>query len=1107
MRCAACQAMNRDRAVFCRSCGARLDHLCPHCGAPVLHGNRFCDVCGTALDAAATDAPPAHATGSPPAERPVPHPLAEKIRSSRGLLEGERKQVTVMFCDIVRSMRLAEELGPEAMHGLLNEFFDLALGVVHRYEGTINQFLGDGFMALFGAPVAHEDHERRAILSALGIQRALRVRQAQERDWAGHELRVRIGMNSGPVVVGSIGNNLRMDFTAVGDTTNLAARLQQEAEPDAILASDSVVRPLKEYLRVEELGPVAIKGRAEPVTTYRILGLLTRLSPWEAVVRPRSALVGREHELAALRRALAEVERGRGMGRAVGLIGDPGVGKSRLLFEFRREVEARPIAWLEGHCVSYGAGVPYLPWIDVVRGRFGIGDGDAPEVVVDKARRALAALDLTSREHLGHVLRLLGIEEETDPTAVLSPEAIKSGTVEALRQIVLRTSEREPTVLAIENLHWMDRSSEECLDALVDWAARARILLVATYRPPYRPRWMERSHVDQIAVASLTPEESLAIVRSMPAGAGLPEPTVAEILGKSEGNPFFIEELTRHVLEHPQNRPDGELPGTIQEVLMARIDRLPVEAKRLLQEASVIGRLVPHRLLVALWERPEFLERSLAELQRLELVHEETSGGEPIYVFKHALIQEVAYGSLLTPRRQSLHARVAAVLESLHAERIEDVDDRLAYHYARTTASDKAIEYLSRLAGRAARWYANAEAVAAYGEALAHARRLPPGPERERQCLILSLRQAHSLHFLGRFDEILDLLLRQEPEVKLVGEPAIAGEYYFRLGRTYDVLADHERAVECARRAIEEAERCVDRTVEGKARFVLAYVGYWTGHYAEGVEHGRQAVAALEGSPERWWLGEAHWVIGINHAMTGEFDAALAALERAQAIGESLMDPRLQSTVAFTAGGIHALRGDAELGVERCRRAVELARDPVGTAVARGFLGASLLEQGDAEAAIPLLERSVEQLGRFRIRQTQGWFTALLAQSCFLAGHLDRARGLAQQALEMTLHARAAHGAGWAQRTLGHVAQAEGAHPEAERRLGEAAATFAAIGARYEEARTRLDLAALHHARGGREAAVTELERACRLLRGLGARRYDGVLTALAGDLGVALPA
>ena len=1093
MQCPACQVTNREGAAFCRACGGRLDHACPACGAPALPGNRFCDVCGAPL-------------GGEAAGRSVPRPLIEKVRDSRGLLEGERKQVTVMFCDIVRSMRLAEELGPEAMHALLNEFFDLALGIVHRYEGTINQFLGDGFMALFGAPVAHEDHERRAVLAALGIQRALGARQAQEREWVGRGLRVRIGMNSGPVVVGSIGDNLRMDFTAVGDTTNLAARLQQEAAPDTILASDAVVRPLRDHLRVRELGALPIKGRAEPAVTYQVLGLVARSSPWEAVAaRPRAALVGREHELAALRRALGEVERGWGGGRAVGLIGDPGVGKSRLLFELRRELEARPVAWLEGHCVSYGAGVPYLPWIDVVRGRFGIAEGDAPEAVAEKTGRALAALDLTARETLGHVLRLLGIEDET--AAGLSPEAIGSGTVEALRQIVLRTSEREPTVLAIENLHWMDRASEECLDAIVDSAARARILLVATYRPPYRPRWMERAHVNQIALASLTPEDSLAIVRSVPGAGALPEPTVREILGKAEGNPFFIEELTRHVVEHRQGGRDDELPGTIQEVLMARIDRLPAEAKRLVQEASVIGRLVPHRLLTALWERPEVLERPLAELQRLELLHEETSGGEPIYVFKHALIQEVAYGSLLTPRRQSLHARVAAALETLHAGRLEDVDDRLAYHYARTTSSGKAIEYLTRLADRAARWYANAEAVAAYGEALAHARRLPPGPERDRRCLALSLRQAHSLHFLGRFDEILDLLLRQEGEVKRGGDPAIAGEYYFRLGRTYDVLADHERAVDYAQRAIEEAERCGDRTVEGKARFVLAYVGYWTGRYAEGVEHGRQAVAALEGSPERWWLGEAHWVIGINHAMAGEFDQALAALERAQAIGESLMDPRLQSTVAFTVGGIHALQGASELAVERCRRAVELARDPVGTAVARGFLGASLLEQGDAEGAIPLLERSVEQLGRFRIRQTQGWFTAMLGQACFLAGHHHRARGLAQQALEMTLHPRHSHGAGWAQRTLGHVARVEGDPAAAERCLLESTATFAAIGAHYEEARTRLDLAVLHRDRGQREAGARELERASSLLRALGASRYDATVSALATDLGVSPPA
>jgi tetratricopeptide (TPR) repeat protein len=433
------------------------------------------------------------------------------------------------------------------------------------------------------------------------------------------------------------------------------------------------------------------------------------------------------------------------------------------------------------------------------------------------------------------------------------------------------------------------------------------------------------------------------------------------------------------------------------------------------------------------------------------------------------------------------------------------VDDRLAYHYARTTASDKAIEYLRRLAGRAARWYANPEAVAAYREALTHARRLPAGPERDRQCLDLSLRQAHSLHFLGRFDEIFDLLLRQESDVKRLGDPALAGEYYFRLGRTYDVLADHERAIDCARRAIDEAERAGDRTVEGKARFVLAYVGYWTGRYDEGVAHGEQAVAALKGSPERWWLGEAHWVVGINHAMAGSFDAALASLDRAQAIGESLMDPRLQSTVAFTVGGIHALRGDFDLALTRCRRAIELARDPVGTAVARGFLGACLLEKGDGEGAIPLLERSVEQLGRFRIRQTQGWFTALLAEACFVAGHVSRARGLAQQALDTIPPTRVSQEAGCAQRTLGHVARAEGDSDEAVRRLEDAARTFVAIGARYEEARTRLDVATLHRAAGRREAAAVELEGATRLLRGVGVTRYDTALSALAADLGLSL--
>jgi len=424
------------------------------------------------------------------------------------------------------------------MHALLNRFFELALSEVHRYEGTINQFLGDGFMALFGAPVAHEDHASRAVLAAVTIQRRLEERHTELIGAHGGELSVRIGLNTGPVVVGKIGDNLRMDYTAVGDTTNLAARLQQLAEPGVILVSDATRRQVGEQFRLEPLPPVTVKGKAEPVQAYRILGLASRRSPrWE---RPSTRFVGRERELGVLSDLLEQAERGQG--QTVGIVGEPGVGKSRLLYELRQGLAERRVTYLEGRYPSYCASIPYLPVLDIIRTNCGIVDADPPEAVADKVRFAVEEVSMDPQKAVPYLLNLLGVKDESGTMEALAPDVIRARTLETLRQLAVKGSQRRPIIFAVEDVHWVDRPSGEYFDSLVENLPGAMILFVATYRPGYRPPWLDRSYATQIALRPLSQPESQSVVHAVASENRLADAVSLLILAKAEGNPFFLED-------------------------------------------------------------------------------------------------------------------------------------------------------------------------------------------------------------------------------------------------------------------------------------------------------------------------------------------------------------------------------------------------------------------------------------------------------------------------------------------------------------------------------------------------------------------------------------
>ena len=910
-----------------------------------------------------------------------------------------------------------------------------------------------------------------------------------------------MGLNTGLVVVGRIGDNLRMDYTAVGDTTNLAARLEQLAEPGTILLSETTHRLVQGIIRAERTDPLHVKGKREPVTAYRLAGLRPRRSPLEE--RPARSLgefVGRQRELEVLRDLLGQVTAGQG--QVVGLVGEAGMGKSRLVYEFRRTLAEQRVTVLEGRCVSYGSSIPYLPWIDIVRNNCGLVESDSPELIADKVATALREVGMDPDEWSVYLLHLLGVKERAEFLDALSPEAVKARTFETLRQMSLKGSRLRPLVFIVEDLHWIDKTSEEYLATLVENVTAAAIFLIETYRPGYRPSGMDRSYATQITLRPLGRQDSLTVVRSVPQSDELPDALSETILGKAEGNPFFLEELALAVGD--RRGPDQTIPGTVQGVITARIDRLSEATKRLVRTASVLGREFSLRLLDRVWDDAGPTHPHLLELKRLEFVYERAGGEEPVYVFKHALTQDVAYEGLLSHRRQALHGATAQALEDLHADRLDEVYGALAFHYARSEFAEKAVSYLILMADKAARVYANEEALAHLGDALVHLQRLPPDRERDRLTVEVVLRQGFSLYFLGRFEESVDLLCQHEAQLEQLEDLSLAGRYHFWLAHMYSRLGNQAQAARSAQRAIEEATRCGDQATLGKAHGLLALEGHWSGQAAEGIEHGRRAVALLEHTAgQQWFLGMAHFYVAMNHLLIGRFDDALTALRRAQAVGESIADPRLQTYAAFTTGWIAAMRGDWDAAVEACERGRKLAPDPVSRVYASAFLGFAHVERGEPTEAIVLLEQVVRDLQRFGLPQWGGLCSSSLAEAYRLNGEIAVARDLAQRGIEITRRAQYWFGVGYGQRVLSRIAEASSALDEAEGHLTDALRTYESIAAEFELGRTHLELAGLAGRQGERARVQAHLAPARRTFERLDVPRYVEQAERLASELGL----
>jgi class 3 adenylate cyclase/tetratricopeptide (TPR) repeat protein len=1034
----------------------------------------------------------------------TPKHLAEKILTTRSALEGERKLVTVLFADVAGFTTLAEQLDPEVVHDIINRCFEGITAEVHRFEGTINQYTGDGVMALFGAPIAHEDSPRRAVHAALGIQRAIRdVAQALQTE-RGLSLQMRIGINTGLVVVGKIGDDLRMDYTAVGDTTNLAARLQQMAQPGSVVISAATHQHVAGFFDTHDLGEVPVKGRA-PVRAFEVLKARSRRTRFDvAVERGLTPLVGRERELATLQERFHEVKAGRG--QVVGIAGEAGLGKSRLVLEFRRALAQAgdAVTWLEGHCISFGHASPFLPLVEQLRENFHIDELDGePEIIakVEQGMRRMGELEA----HLPAIRYLLSVDPGDPAFAALEGTPRRRQLFTALRALSLRGASLRPLVLVVEDLHWADTSSEECLNAMLDAVAGVPLLLLVTYRIGYTPPFGSRSFYTTLTLHSFSEAETLAMAGQVLGIAQFPAELQTALMAKAEGVPLFIEEVTKTLLDlGVLQRENGgyrlvkslgevHVPETIQGIIMARLDRLGDDGKRTVQMASVIGRQFLVRLLARVAGLSNRLEGLLRELQALEIIYEQGLVPEPAYIFKHAVIQDVAYQSLLIQRRKALHRAVGEAIEDLYQDRLEEHHAKLAHHFSQGEVWDKALHYCRQAGEKAMAQSAYREAVTSFEQALRALPHLPETRATHAQAIDLRLDLRHALMPLGELRQFLGYLREAAVLAEALGDQHRLGRVSVSLAIHFVLASALDHALTSGQRALAIAANLEDIGLTVTAQHYLGYVYHSLGDYRRAVECFQKNVACLQGEllHERFGMDSLASVnsrsfLTWSLAECGAFAEGRVPAEEAVQIAEATDHPysRVQ---AYGAVGFRALcQGDFHQAIPVLERARDLAHAVHIRLLAcrvAAFLGAVYALAGRTAEALPLLEQAVEQAVAMSFMRDYALQVTWLGEAYLRASRLDAAYTQAQCAFEFARTHKERGNQAYALRLLGEIA-AYRDPPDtgsAEASYKQALTLADELGMRPLQAHCHRGLGTLYAATGQREQARTELSTAIAL--------------------------
>ena len=1107
MVCAQCQQESPAGAKFCGECGAPLTPACPGCGTAHRPGQSFCWACGTRLPALASSS-----TASAPGSH-IPRHLAERIRTSKAAIEGERKQVTVLFADLKGSTELLADRDPEESRKLLDPVLDRMMEAVHYYEGTVNQVMGDGIMALFGAPLAHEDHATRGCYAALRMQESVKRYSEEVFRSVGVPIHIRVGLNCGEVVVRSIGNDLHMDYSAVGQTTHLAARMEQMAAPGSILIPAAMLALTRDTVAANHVGLRPVKGLVAPIDIYEVTGASTTGSRRQAAAaRDLTRFVGRQVEMATLQHALERAATG--SGQVVAIAAEPGVGKSRLMREFLHSDAAQGWRTLEAAGVSSGKTTAYLPLLEPLRTYFQIDPQDDARTVCDKVTTHLHTLQEDAWPTGPALLQVLDVPAEDARWQALDPLRRREHMLEALRQLILRESRIQPLLLVFDSLHWMDSQTHAFLDAVVQSLADSRIFLLLTHRPEYQHPWTGSPSYTEILLRPLPAESAQQLLDPLLGSDPSLHALKVWLIGRTEGNPFFLQESIRTLVE--TNVLAGErgayrlvkplasiqLPATIHAVLAPRIDRLPPEAKRLLQAASVIGKDVPLVLLQAIADMSEDeTRRNIAILQAGDFLHELRLFPSMEYTFRHTLTQEVTYDTLLRDRRRALHARVMEALEQMHADRPGEQVESLALHALRGEVWHKAAAYLRQAGARAGARGINREAVSFFEQALAALSHLPDNRERAELAIDLRLDLRPPVLQMGQLDRVLTLSQEAEAMAQKLGDEPRLARVYTYLANYYYLKGEPDLAIEYGERCLRLGETVADRSLQALARGYLGTSYHAQGKLREAERVLRQNIDALGVTPADGatiqnrisFVTSAAW-LAFTCTDLGEFDTAIDYLDQAARAAKATGHPYPQVIAQTLAGLVHLRRGQLEEAQSLLQQSVDACREKgldVWT-IPFSLLGLTRVRLGQVAEGLALLEETVSRNEALGIRAYLALWTSHLAEGLLAAGQIESARAVAQRALELALahkeHGHHARGL----KLLGDVlAAASPAEPgPAEDSYRQALALADELAMRPLTAQTLLGLGRLYQRTGRRTAAADRLADAVLLLHEMGMRPW-----------------
>jgi class 3 adenylate cyclase/tetratricopeptide (TPR) repeat protein len=1107
MDCSACGASNPSEARHCRDCGAALVLPCADCGKPVPLSNWFCGNCGAkferGLSAGFRDDGDSPARQSLAAPVRLPQHLARRILDTRGMLEGERKQITVLFADIKGSTTLIEDLDPEDAELRLRPALDAMISAVHRYEGTINRVQGDGIMALFGAPLAHEDNAVRAAYAALDMQKD--VRAACDADIA-----IRVGLHAGEVLVRAIHNDLSVDYDAIGPTVHLAARMEQMAPPGAIYCTANVMRVAKGFVDAQSLGEVSVKGIRQPIDLFQIVGHTSARTRWEVTAaRGLTPFVGRQSELTGLRQALQSAAAGHG--QLVAVKGQAGTGKSRLVHEFLQSAELSDWTVLKTAATAYRRGTPYLAISNLLRSWCEIAAQASAAEAKSRLHDALVALPASASTYIPALHSLLELPVEDADWATLDPAVRRQRMMSTAKDLFLRAAQNRPLLLWFEDMQWTDVETQDVVERLVDSIGDSRLLVILTCRPEYDPRKGSKDGFTSVNLDPLQTNAADLLVRALLGNDAANAELRALIVERTEGTPLFIEETIRTLVESGvlRMRSGGyeltreireiQIPETVQSVIAARIDSLSPKRKTLLQIASVIGSEISILLLREVVDLAEDeLQKLLGELQAAQFLYQTPNAASVQLKFRHALVHEVAYGGLISAKRQMLHARVLRAMESGVEDKPQDFIESLAHHALNAALWKEAVTYLCRAGDKAVELSAYREGGAFFESALQALTHLPQDRERIREGIDVRLKLRPIFAATAEYDRLEHCLAEAETLATSIDDrPRLAAINVAR-SFVHNWRGELDASIQCGLRARSIARELGDRAVDVGASFYLGQAYMWRGDF-------RQSVGVLEdnlawidgplrhqrvgttGTGSVLWLG----MLGASHGRLGNFGVAIDAATKACLIADETQRPVDIALAYWWAGFIWSHKGDVPMAVQHLEHGFEVCRASqinFMVPVLSTSLGYAYVLAGRLAEGISLLTKALGFCRSTKFTYGEAWSSVYLGFAKLLAddyeGMLDHARGVLELARKHKYRAIEVD----ALRLLADIYRSGPApdQEEAERHYLQACEMCVELGLQPEYARCQIGLGQTL-TRSGREAEAERLfAQASQLCRSMG---------------------